>query len=108
MLGSPLVDPVHSHPGEVLWTDSAEVLVQQYGIAMATPHKALHNLDYVRAFGSREHCAGEKRIAEKIVRDASRQCHEIEEIAAELRLKLIDVFETVAGKAIKASAERRQ
>ena len=107
MLGSPLVDPVHWFPGEVLWTDGAEILVQQYGIAMATPHKALHDIDYVRAFGTREHCASEKRRAETIVRDAARQCEEVEEMARDLRRKLIDVFEVLAGSAIKASEERR-
>ena len=105
MLGSPIIDPVHWHPGIVLWTDGMEVLVEQYGIAMATPHKALHGCDYVRAFGSREHCAAEKRKAQAVVRDAARQCEELEQLAGDLRRKLMDVFAIVATKAVEASAE---
>ncbi len=104
MLGSLTVDPVHWHPGIVLWTDWSEVLVEQYGIAMATPHKALHDCDHVRAFGSREHCAAEKRKAEAVVRDAARQCDEVEQLAGDLRRKLMDVFAVVAAKAIEASS----
>ena len=104
MLGSPTVDPVHWHPGTVLWTDWSEVLVQQYGIAMGSPQKALHDCDYVRAFGSREHCAAEKRKAEAVVRDAARQCDEVEQLAGDLRRKLMDVFAVVAARAVEASA----
>ena len=103
MLGSPLVDPVHWHPGKVLWTDWKEVLVHQGGIAGASPHNALHDCEYVRAFGTLQACNEIKRQAEKVVRDAAHQCREVEEMAADLRRKLIAVFETVAATAIKDS-----
>ena len=67
-------------PATVLWTDGAEVLVRQGGIAGATPHNALHDVDLVRAVGDRAFlldfkarasaAAGEARVA---VREAEQE-----------------------------------
>ena len=62
-------DPLDWHLGEVLWTDGKEVLVQQQGIAGANPHKALHDISYVRAAGERRALIAFREAAWKAVQD---------------------------------------
>ena len=35
----------------MIWADQEQVLVQQYGVGGCSPHKALHEIGYVRAVG---------------------------------------------------------
>ena len=78
LIGTPgITDPADWWFATVLWTDGCEVLVQQGGIAGATPHTAIHMVDLVRAVGDLTFLAifkaqaseavGESRLA---VRDA--------------------------------------
>lgn len=105
LLSSPLVDPVHWFFGEVLWRDDEEVLVQQHGIASQHPHKCLHDISYVRAFGTQEYCVSEKIRVGKVVRDAARMAQDVEETATDLRRKMVDLFEVVAAAALKACGD---
>lgn len=101
MLSSPLVDPIHWHPGKVLWRDAKEVLVDSPNFSSKL-ERHLRSIDDVRVFGTREHCAVEQRRAEKVVRDAANLSKEVEDMAAELRRKMVDLFETAAAAALKS------
>ena len=104
MLSAAFIDPVHWWIGTVLWIadDRSQLLVRQGGIACQNPHNQLHLMDYVRVFGSEKHCYAEKAKAERVARDAARQVDELTDLAADLRRRLMEVFEILAAGALKS------
>ena len=107
MLSSPLVDPIHWHEATVPWRDGAgsEILVRQHGVAGMNPHNQLHDLSYVRVFGTVEFCREQQRRAAAAVRDAQRLADQVRDTAADLQRKLIDLYESIALAALERAVQ---